>query len=208
MSSPGLLRTALMISALGLGSIGATTGCAAEDATSADPTAEVSDEELAASAPLANFRKVRVGLYRGGHPDAAGLEYLQKLGVKRIVNLEVSDFIEAFPWDISKELDGAQARGLTELRYPMSAFEPAVSGEFDRHMDEIMAILATASASDGIYVHCKHGQDRTGLVLGLERVVVEHWAPQAAHDEMLKIGFHPYFLGLNHYFEEKTGWED
>jgi len=83
----------------------------------------------------------------------------------------------------------------------------AVSGEFDAHMNQILAILKTATATDAIYVHCKHGQDRTGLVLGLERVIDEKWAPKAAHDEMLKIGFHPFFLGLNHYFEERTGWE-
>ncbi len=172
----------------------------------ADNAGEVSEEALSA-APMANFQKVRAGLYRGGHPDAAGLDYLKKIGVKRIVNLEVGDFVEAFPWDITTELDEAHARGVTELRYPMSAFEPAASGEFDKHMNEILALLKTASPSNAIYVHCKHGQDRTGLVLGLERVLDEKWAPKAAHDEMLKIGFHPFFLGLNHYFEERTGFE-
>jgi tyrosine-protein phosphatase SIW14 len=195
--------------ALGLVLSAIACGGAPDNASGAAPpdsTGEVSEEALSA-APIANFHKVRAGLYRGGHPDAAGLDYLKKLGVKRIVNLEVGDFVEAFPWDITDELDEAHARGLTELRYPMSAFEPAVSGEFDRHMTQILALLKTATPSNAIYVHCKHGQDRTGLVLGLERVIDEKWAPKAAHDEMLKLGFHSFFLGLNHYFEEKTGWE-
>ncbi len=197
-----LVALGLVMSAIACGGAPDDGSTSAAESTAGD----VSEEALTA-APLANFHKVRTGLYRGGHPDAAGLDYLKKLGVKRIVNLEVGDFVEAYPWDITKELDEAHARGLTELRYPMSAFEPAVSGEFDAHMNQILAILKTATATDAIYVHCKHGQDRTGLVLGLERVIDEKWAPKAAHDEMLKIGFHPFFLGLEHYFEEKTGWE-
>jgi tyrosine-protein phosphatase SIW14 len=175
---------------------------------SASSEAAVTEAPAAApsSASLANFVAVSPGLYRGGHPDGAGLDYLKSVGVKRIVNLEVGDFIEAFPWDISNELSDAKARGLTEIRYPMSAFEPAVSDEFDRHIDEILAILKTATPDDGIYVHCKHGQDRTGLVMGLERVVGEGWQPKDAHDEMVRIGFHTLFLGLEEYFENKTHW--
>jgi tyrosine-protein phosphatase SIW14 len=167
---------------------------------------EAADTAAPSSASLANFVAVKPGLYRGGHPDAAGLTYLKSVGVKRIVNLEVGDFIEAFPWVISKELDEAQARGITEIRYPMSAFEPAVSDEFDRHIDEILAILQTATPDDGIYVHCKHGQDRTGLVMGLERVIGDGWQPKDAHDEMVRIGFHAAFHGLEEYYENKTRW--
>ena len=68
--------------------------------------------------------------------------------------------------------------------------------------------FASSTGEQWTYVHCAHGQDRTGLVIGLERVIDEGWTPKAAHDEMLKLGFHPLFEGLNHYFEEKTGFED
>jgi hypothetical protein len=44
--------------------------------------------------------------------------------------------------------------------------------------------------------------------MGLDRVLNESWAPRAAHDEMVAIGFHTSFLGLNEYFENKTHWED
>jgi protein tyrosine/serine phosphatase len=90
----------------------------------------------------------------------------------------------------------------------MSAFEPAVSDRFDHNMVAIIALMKTATTEDAIYVHCKHGQDRTGLVVGLERVLNEKWAPAAAHAEMVRLGFHTSFLGLNEYFEKKTGWED
>src|SRR4029079_7337114 len=117
------------------------------------------------------------------------------------------DFIEATPWSISQELADAKAQNIKVLRYPMSAFEPALSSSFDRMIDTIMTKLDDTTLMP-IYVHCAHGQDRTGLVIGLERVIDEGWQPKAAHDEMVKLGFHMEFVGLNHYFEEKTGWDD
>lgn len=180
-------------------------GCAAS--TSADDGTAAQSADITSSS-IANFVKVRPGLYRGGHPDAAGLDYLKSIGVERIVDLEVADFIEATPWSISDELDGASARGLTEIRYPMSAFEPAVSKTFDANMTSLLAVLATATPAHPVYVHCKHGQDRTGLVIGLERVEGEGWTPADAHAEMLNLGFHTYFLGLEEYFENRTGFED
>lgn len=166
-----------------------------------------SADVVSAQAP-SNFRLVRPGVYRGGHPDKAGIAFLEAKGIERIVNLEVADFIEATPWSISSELDDAEAAGIVELRYPMSAFEPAVSGRFDRQMDDVLAVLASATPEHPVYVHCKHGQDRTGLVIGLERVLGEGWTPADAYDEMVEVGFHTFFLGLDEYFERKTGWKD
>jgi protein tyrosine/serine phosphatase len=188
--------------------VGCTASVSSDDTGGTQEAADTSAHAPAAASSLANFVEVRPGLYRGGHPDAAGLDYLKSLGVKRIVNLEVGDFIEAFPWDISKEESQAHDRGLTELRYPMSAFEPAASDRFDKNIDEIMAILKTATKDDAIYVHCKHGQDRTGLVMGIDRVENMHWAPKDAHDEMVRIGFHTAFAGLEEYFERKTNWHE
>ena len=175
-------------------------------ACSGVPDAQSSDEELA-QAPMENFHKVRAGLYRGGHPSTAGVAYLKKIGIKTIVDLEVADFIEATPWSISQELSDAKKDGVRVIRHPMSALEPALSSDFDHMIDTMMEQLDDTALMP-VYVHCAHGQDRTGLVIALERVIDEGWTPAAAHAEMMKLGFHSEFVGLNHYFEEKTGWED
>lgn len=182
-------------------------GCASGPSTA--PGGSTADEITTATSevPIANFRQVSETLYRGGHPDAAGMQYLASIGVRTIVDLEVADFIEATPSVIRSELADAAAAGIDVVRAPMSAFEPALSTRFDRQMDEVLATLADPDRGP-IYVHCRHGQDRTGLVIGLERVKNEGWAPADAYAEMLEIGFHPGFLGLNHYFETKTGWDD
>lgn len=182
--------------------------CGGETSATTDSQEAAATSAPATRAGMENFIEVRPGLYRGGHPDAASLDHLKSLGVTRIVNLEIGDFIEAFPWQISAELEQARERGITDLRFPMSAFEPAQSARFDQQMDEILKVLKSASPTDPVYVHCKHGQDRTGLVIGLDRVINQGWQAQLAHDEMVKIGFHTNFLGLQEYFENKAHWED
>jgi protein tyrosine/serine phosphatase len=155
---------------------------------------------------LENFHEVRTGLFRGGHPDTSGFATLENLGVKTIVDLEIANGIEADGDDITQELGDAANANITVLRFPMSAFD-SPDDEFDTMIDQIMTVLADPSRGP-IYVHCAHGQDRTGLVIALERVIDEGWTPEAAHDEMLAMGFHTMFVGLNHYYEKKTGWED
>ena len=160
-----------------------------------------------ASAQPANFVKVREGLYRGAHPRSKELNYLKDLGVRRILDLEVDDLIEAQPGQILLEKAEATSRGIAVTREPMSAFEPATGDEFDQRMTRTIELLRTATPADPIYVHCKHGQDRTGLVIALERVYDEGWTPKAAFDEMVSRGFHTFFLGLDEYFERKTHYE-
>jgi tyrosine-protein phosphatase SIW14 len=154
-----------------------------------------------AKAPIANFAHVRDGLFRGGHPDHDGLEYLQRLGVKTILDLEIGDLIEATPAEIHEEEETAKEMGFHFVRLPLSAFQPFVS---DDEMNRVLRILGDADQAP-VYVHCKHGQDRTGLVVGLERVFNEGWEPGKAYAEMRALGFHPAFFGLNHYFKWKTG---
>ena len=153
-----------------------------------------------------HFRAVRSGLYRGGHPDGAALDYLRSIGVRTVVDLEIADLIEATAAQIDEERAGVAARGMRFVHAPMSAFEPALSDRFDGIATRALQVIGDPNAAP-VYVHCLHGQDRTGLVIGLERVEQEHWAPDRAYREMVALGFHPMFLGLRDYFERRTGYE-
>ena len=77
----------------------------------------------------------------------------------------------------------------------------------DNEVNDILAKLADP-ANRPVFVHCMQGHDRTGLIIGLFRVFVEKWTPQAAHDEMMALGFTSILVSMNHYFEQKTGWDD
>ena len=57
-------------------------------------------------------------------------------------------------------------------------------------------------------MHCYHGEDRTGLVVGLHRYTNDHWTAVDAYREMLARGFHPVITILDSYFKKKTHYSD
>ncbi len=79
-------------------------------------------------------------------------------------------------------------------------------GDVDAGTDGGDVDAGPTPSTGAVYVHCRHGQDRTGLVVGLERVFIEGWDPADAYAEMLSYGFHTYFLGLKEYFFTQTGY--
>lgn len=197
-ASPSVLRTAALAVTLVV-----TNACAVR-ATSETEETERHAAQAIAGASIAGFARVREGLYRGARPTDDDLAHLADLGVKTIVDLEIGDLVEATPSDIAHEAHAARQLGLIFVRKPMSAFQPFVS---DAQMNATLALLADPERQP-VFVHCRHGQDRTGLVIGLERVFDEGWDPADAYREMIAFGFHPYLWGLQHYYEEKTGFED
>lgn len=56
-----------------------------------------------------------------------------------------------------------------------------------------------------VYVHCLRGQDRTGLIVGLYRVLYERFTKDAAYEEMRKYGFHRSLHGLREVWENFNG---
>src|SRR5439155_8620420 len=140
---------------------------------------------------------VSPGIYRGLRPTQATLAQLKSLGVKTILDLE--DTSSA----INTERGWVAGLKMTFVSEPMSGFWTPN----DKEVNQIGAIMADP-ARRPIFVHCQHGQDRTGLIVGLYRVFHEHWTPAAAYKEMLAKGFHQILVFLNHYYEEKTGFDD
>lgn len=152
---------------------------------------------LGPDAALCNLHPVADGIWRGARPGTRGLDQLAAMGVKTIVDLDNQSRF------VGPETEEAAKRGIVVINQPMSwAWLPN-----DDEMNQTLALLADPSLRP-MFVHCKLGDDRTGLVIGLHRVFNQGWAPADAYAEMLQRGFHPLLIGLNHYFEEKTGFED
>ncbi|MFL5815807.1 MAG: fused DSP-PTPase phosphatase/NAD kinase-like protein [Bdellovibrionia bacterium] len=147
--------------------------------------------------PIERFARVTPFMYRGARPSQEGMGVLRTLGVKTILNIDN----EAKP--IAIERAWAQSLGIRFVSIPLSGF----LAPSDQQMDQVFKVIHDPS-NYPIFLHCKHGEDRTGLVVGLYRYYDEHWAAKAAYDEMLSHGFHKVLLGLNYYFKEKTGLQD
>lgn len=55
-----------------------------------------------------------------------------------------------------------------------------------------------------VFLHCHHGADRTGLMVGVYRVTFCGWTKEAAIQEMVEggYGFHPIWENLVHFFRD------
>ena len=185
-----MTRTLRLLAALSL-SLTALTACGGAGAEGDATTSESQDVAEVAD------QLVDAGLWRGKRPDAAELAHLKGLGVKTILDLEDDSAA------VAAERAQAQALGLRFVSIPMSGFwAPS-----DASVNAAEGWLA-APQYYPMFVHCQHGQDRTGLIVGLHRVWHDGWTPAAAYKEMLANGFHKVLVFLNHYYEERTGFDD
>ncbi len=122
---------------------------------------------------LPNLHRVSADLYRGAQPTTEGLQELQKLGVKTVVNLRGSN--------------GEQPR-LAELSL---AYEHIPMTAWSVHDEEIVQFLRIVGQPDNapVFVHCQRGADRTGLVCAVYRIAIQGWTKDEAIAEMTQGGF-------------------
>ncbi len=112
-------------------------------------------------------------LYRSALPNAQNVALLQRLQVKTVVSF-IKDDDRAW-------LGQAPVRVLS---LPTHA---------DRVDDaEVLSVLRQLQAAERegpVLMHCKHGNNRTGLFAAMYRIVVQGWDKQAALEEMQHGGF-------------------
>ena len=103
------------------------------------------------------------------------------MGVRTIVNLELlHDDLDAFrnarpPDALPTTIDYFRIRDWE----PNVVIAPAL---LDSHVADFIAIVNTQARP--IYVHCRSGQNRTGVMVAAYRVLVENESIQSAIDEM------------------------
>ncbi|AZZ36064.1 hypothetical protein CIK05_04415 [Bdellovibrio sp. qaytius] len=154
-------------------------------ATTANASSTVED--------IPNLFKMNDNLYRGGRVTAAGMKQLKKMGVTTIINIE-NDATA-----IKTDKKFADANGLRFITIPFDTW----STPSDAKVDGVLKLLQDRSLGP-IYLHCKHGRDRTGLIMGLYRVEVDGWTPKAAYKEMNDRGFRSIIWTLDGYYKRRT----
>ena len=135
---------------------------------------------------IENFVKVDDGLFRGAQPDQAGYDDLQALGIRTIACLRVSD-------------DHCEIPQYMAFRTHHISFKH-IHPE-DEDVRKWLAIVKDKT-SRPIYVHCRQGVDRTGMMVAIYRIVVQDWTKKRAIAEMKMRGFNKWNLPIERYLED------
>ena len=145
------------------------------------------DEE---SHHLPNFHSATDQIFRGGQPPAAGLQPLHQKGIATIINLrEEATAIEA-------ERAFAHSIGLQYISIPLRPFDIPTTESIEKFL-----ILIHEKNHQPFFIHCLHGMDRTGLMVGLYRMKYSDWTYERSLEEMLSLGFHQAFQNLSSVLE-------
>ncbi len=140
---------------------------------------------------LPNFHQVNERLYRGAQPKKEGLKKLASLGVKSILNLRGEDENTIAEQQEAKEL------GLNYYALPM--------GGLSRPSDEqiVKALSIINNPENGVvFVHCKHGADRTGVVIACYRMTQESQTVEQVKAEAEKHGMSWVQFGMKRYISD------
>lgn len=140
--------------------------------------------------------EVSGNIYRGPRPLSFGeLDKLRtrKGQIIRVMNLQ-SGVFEFFNND-KYEKENAHEYGCIEHELHLSDFF-APSASLLKHI--VGDIDVYAYCGDVIYIHCKWGKDRTGMVCAAYRILRQGWSVDDAIKELHTFGFHtfPYFFWL------------
>lgn len=120
------------------------------------------------------FLQVSDNLYRGSAPSIEDVHKLKKLGIKKIVSLdkESGDHIK----NICKKLH------IKHVMAPLDGTRESLYNLLQFNLNKLLNSVPT-------FVHCKHGKDRTGFVVGLFEIAFLHKPFKEVIKNALKLGF-------------------
>jgi len=138
---------------------------------------------------IVNFGEVTPHLYRGGLPNAEGVKALQKLGVKVVVDMRGGTN--------KTEKDAVTSLGMEYIAIPSHCPFPT-----DQPYAHFLRVIRE-NRGRKVFVHCRLGDDRTGMAVAAYRMAEEGWSPDEAMNEMKAFGFttlhHSICPGMSHY---------
>lgn len=124
---------------------------------------------------LPNFGEVAPNLFRGGQPGVDGFESLKKIGVSIVVDMRSG------PNDNEKR--AVNKLGMKYISIPWHCPFPS-----DEPFAKFLKVIED-NPDKKVFVHCRLGDDRTGMAVAAYRMAEQGWTADDALDEMEKFGF-------------------
>lgn len=144
---------------------------------------------------LPNFGRVTGTLYRGGQPTPDGFKTLRAMDVGTVINFRENHA------ETAKEKRKVESLGMKYVGIPWSAGHQPSTAQVLEFLD-----LVRVNQNTKIFVHCRRGADRTGVMIAAYRVVVEHESVAEAISEMRRFHYDWLFRPqLRHYVESLSG---
>lgn len=144
-------------------------------------------------AAIPNLQTISDQISRGGRPERIDLEQLKNQGFKTVINLDNDSKVEA------TEKANVEKLGMKFYSFPMNAWQTPE----DQKVNTILSLMSDQK-NYPIFIHCHHGRDRTGMMSAIYRVLEQKWTQEAAHEEMMALGFRQIFTKMDQYFWNKT----
>src|SRR5689334_16780152 len=139
---------------------------------------------------IPNFHSVNDQVYRGGQPSNQGFRSLAAAGFKTIVDLREDD-------ERGKdEKKLVKALGMHYVHVPMKGMKKPS----DKDVSKALKVLHEDKSAP-VFIHCKRGADRTGVVLACYRMEHDNWDHQQALSEARQLGMSWYQIPLIRYVQ-------
>ena len=154
-------------------------------------SASVSAQDATRYAELPRFQHVSERVYRGAQPRDGGLSRLRELGINTVINLRGTS--------ARTRAQEAEARALG-LNYFNIAL-PNWGRPQDARVRRILEIIA-APENGRVFIHCRSGVDRTGLIVAMYRMTNEGWNANDALAEADRDGMRRTQFWMRDYAED------
>ena len=132
---------------------------------------------------LPNSGRINDHLYRGAQPRFEGWAELSKLGITTVVDLRGDD-----PGTMDGERRRVESLSMRFVHIPISGWSPPT----DEQVVQFLSLFRN-DPKEKIFVHCRFGNDRTGVFIATYRMALEKWPAEQALKEMYFFGFNGFW---------------
>lgn len=144
---------------------------------------------------VANFQVVTPNFLRGGQPDQEGLEWLQQHQVDLIIDLRGSDRDNAW--------NPPTSYPMAVHRIPVEDFQ---SPTLEQVEEFIQLVDRAQQEGQKVFLHCKAGIGRTGLMTACWRISQGHSAQEALEAESIQ-SYHGHLRQEQFVRDFETHWQ-